>query len=347
MLPVPAMTDREDLARWRRLWAEGAHGALLNEIGQAMKSGDLPPEGYGLGALACIALGRFDEAVKAGQNGVARAPHEAWLFGALAEAYHELAKASSGPASRATPAAKGGSASHGSTGREASHGAAAPGADSPASDWAKAIAAADQAVRLAPSEAAWHALGARLRRTAGFPAEALQSAERGLLRHPQSAHLLVERALATQDQSAALADLQQAQSLAPTDPWPWEAAGELHSRAGRRPEAAAAYRRALRLAPPGPARDATLDRLAGVIAPKAPLAGLLRLLLLAARVTVIGWAVILFGYYILFRLLQIGWKLAPAFKPFGQGLLLVTAVGGALVVVVGHLTRFLLRQGRS
>lgn len=329
MLPVPAMTNREDLARWRKLWQEGAHGALLNEIGQAMKAGELPAEGYGLGALACIALERFDEAVKAGQNGVALAPREAWLYGALAEAYRGLSRAAS-----------------------------------TTSDWAKAIAAADQAVRLAPSEPAWHALGARLRREAGFTAEALQVAERGLQRHPQSEHLLVERALARGAESGALpdpgalpspgvspnsgavADLHQAQALAPTDPWPFEAEGLLHTLAGRPAQAASAYRRALRLAAPGPAREAIEDQLARVIAPRAPLASLLRLLLLAARVTLIGWAVILFGYYIFFRLLQIGWKLAPAFKPFGQGLLLATAVGGALLVVAGHLTRFLLRQGR-
>lgn len=350
MLPVPAMTDRAELARWRSLWSEGAHGALLNEIGQAMKSGELPAEGYGLGALACIALERFDEAVKAATNGVALAPREAWLYGALAEAYRGLAR-----------------------GAGSAEAAALPGAAAalPAGDWAKAIAAADQAVRLAPSEPAWHALGARLRRESGFAAEALQVAERGLQRHPQSAHLLVERGLARGAESSApgnstpsesgagatpgaqptsrvpdsgaLADLRQAQALTPTDPWPFEAEGLLHSRTGRPTEAAAAYRRALRLAAPGPAREAIEDHLARVITPS----GLLRPLLLAARVTVIGWVVILFGYYIFFRLLQIGWKLAPAFKPFGQGLLLATAIGGALLVVAGHLTRLLLRQGRS
>lgn len=316
MLPVPALTNRDDLARWQRLWQEGAHGALLNEIGQAMKAGDLAPEGYGLGALACIALERFDEAVKAGQNGVARAPREPWLYGALAEAYRGLAK---------------------SNARD----------ESQAAEWAKGIAAADQAVRLAPSEPAWHALAARLRNEAGFAAEALQIAERGLGRHPESAHLLVERALAAAQMESGgsdpLIDLQKAQSLAPADPWPFEAEGRLHLGAGRFSEAAIAFRRALRLATPGPAREGIEDQLIRAVAPKAP--GLLRLLLLAARVTVIGWVVILFGYYIFFRLLQIGWKLAPAFKPFGQGLLLATAIGGALLVLAGHITRLLLRQG--
>ncbi|HLO01666.1 MAG TPA: hypothetical protein VK191_00925 [Symbiobacteriaceae bacterium] len=317
MLPVPSMTNRDDLARWHKLWQEGAHGALLNEIGQAMKAGELPAEGYGLGALACIALERFDEAAKAGQNGVTLAPREAWLFGALADAYRGLARA-------------------------ATRAAGAPAAGTGPSDWAKAITAADQAVRLAPAEPAWHALGARLRREAGFTAEALQSAERGLQRHPDSVHLLVERGLA----SGALTDLRQAQAIAPTDPWPFEAEGHLHGLAGNVAEAAVAYRRALRLAPAGPAAEAIEDQLARAIAPRAPLTGLLRLLLLTARVTVIGWVVILFGYYIFFRLLQIGWKLAPVLKPFGQGLLLATAVGGALLVAGGHLTRLLLRQGK-
>lgn len=334
MLPVPAMPNRDDLARWQKLWQEGAHGALLNEIGQAMKAGDLPPEGYGLGALACIALERFDEAVKAGQNGVARAPREAWLYGALAEAYRGLARAQPN-----VPASAG-------AGSGADAGSAVP-----AEDWAKAIAAADQAVRLAPSEPAWHALGARLRYETGFPAEALQAAEKGLQRHPDAPHLLVERALASAasgapPQNHAWADLHKAQALAPHDPWPFEAEGQLHLRAERYAEAAIAYRRALRLAASGPAREPIEDQLVRAVAPRAPLTALLRLLLLTARVTVIGWVIILFGYYIFFRLLQIGWKLAPAFKPFGQGLLLVTAGGGALLVVAGHLARLLLRHGK-
>lgn len=302
MLPVPTMAGSDDLARWRKLWQEGAHGALLSEIGQAMKAGELPPEGYGLGALACIALERFDEAVKAGQNGIALAPREAWLYGALAESYRGLAR----------------------------------GAKEPGGDWAKAIAAADQAIRLAPVEQFYHGLGARLRREAGLTAEARQVAERGLELHPESAHLLVERGLATER----IAEVQRAQELAPTDPWPFEAEGLLQARAGHRSEAARALRRALRLAPHGSAAEAIEEQLARLVAPS----GFLRPLLLAARVTVIGWCVILFGYYIFFRLLQIGWKLAPAFKPFGQGLLLATAIGGALLVLAGHLTRLLLRR---
>jgi tetratricopeptide (TPR) repeat protein len=301
------MANRTDLTRWRQLWAEGAHGALLSELKEAMKAGPLPAEAYGLGALACIALERFDEAVKAGQNGVARAPREAWLFGALAEAYRGLARSEK----------------------------------EPAGDWAKAIAAADQAVRLAPTESAWAALGARLRREAGFPTEALQTAERGLERHPESVPLLVERGLARGETS----DLRRAQQLAPTDPWPLEAEGMLHAQAGRHRAAASAFRRALRLAPRGSAAEAIEVQLAQAVAPRA--AGLLRLLLLVTRITVIGWGVILFGYYIFFRLLQMGWKLAPGFKPVGQGLLLASAVGGALLVVVAHLTRLLLRLGRS
>lgn len=314
MLPIPAMANHDDLARWQKLWDEGAHGALLNEIGQAMKAGELPPEGYGLGALACIALERFDEAVKAGLNGVNRAPREPWLYGALAEAYRGLAK---------------------------SGGSSAP------QDWAKAIAAADQAVRLAPSEPAWHATAARLRRESGFAEEALQSAQRGLERHPQSAHLLVERALATVSMDAgALADLAQAQRVAPADPWPFEAEGQLHLDANRYPAAAVAFRRALRRGPSGPSRERIEDQLVRALAPRPRLYNMLRLLLLTARVTVIGWVVILFGYYILFRLLEIGWKLVPAFKLYTEGFLLLTAMWGALLFVAGHLTRLLLPHGK-
>jgi tetratricopeptide (TPR) repeat protein len=352
MLPVPSLDSREDLVRWRRLWLEGAHGALLNEIGQAMKAGALPPEGYGLGALACIALERYDEAVKAAQNGIAGAARAAWLFGVLAEGYRGLAEGTS----RREPV----------DGRHRP----APGLDGARAEapgsvglWAKAVAAADQAVRLTPDEPAWHALAARLRREAGYLAEALQTAERGLLRHPQSAHLLVERGLAGAlsavgyqaqgghethyDLHQALGELRQAQVIAPQDPWPLEAEGLLLTRAGRLPEAASAFRRALKRAPSGPPAESIEDQLAQAITARAPLSTLLRLLLLVTRVTVIGWSVILFDYYIFFRLLQIGWKLAPVFKPFGQGLLLVTAVGGALFLVIGHLTRLLIRRGAS
>jgi tetratricopeptide (TPR) repeat protein len=304
MLPVPSATEwraQEELVRWRQLWEQGVHGALLNEVGARLKEGTLPAEGYGLAALACLGLQRYEEAVRAAQNGVARAPREAWLYGVLAEALIAT------------------------------------------THWERAIVAADQAARLAPEEPAWAALGARCRRLAGHLKEALELAERALRRHPSSVLLLVERgcARAETDPAAALEDFRQAQGLAPADPAPWLAEGDLQARVGNWEGARRAYGQALRRATAPGVVEAAED---GLVKARAVGAPLLRLLLLTARITVIGWCVILFAYYLFFRFLQIGWRIAPAFRPVGQSLLLITAVGGGVLVLAGHGFRWMMRR---
>lgn len=68
-------------------------------------------------------------------------------------------------------------------------------------------------------------------------------------------------------------------------------------------------------------------------------------LLNVARVTVVGWLMISFLYYLLFRLVEFFWKWQPVTMPLGRAVLLITLyyLGGAMAI--GHLLRFLFRKG--
>lgn len=61
------------------------------------------------------------------------------------------------------------------------------------------------------------------------------------------------------------------------------------------------------------------------------------------RVTLVGWMMISFLYYVSFRVLQILWKLMPFLLPVAQGLLYITLAYLAGGFVVGRLLRWLFR----
>lgn len=304
--PEVKLLDPEAL-RLLDLYEKGQHAPLLNEVDELSKAGPLKAGVLGLAALSLSAMERHTDAVKAAKQALAQEPRWAWL-------YEALAAAEAGPG---TPDAL-----------------------------SRAMATQQRAVQLAPAEPAYGAALARYQRQAGNPSEAVATARKALQANPAHAGALNELGLALQasdDREGALQAFRQAQEAAPTDPDGYLHEGTLQSRAGDRGAACHALREALRRQPGMPTAE---DRMAETISgPTGPARATLLHLLFIGRITLMGWLIIAFFYYLLFRLLEFIWKLWPAMLPVGRGLLLITLaylLGG---LALGRLLRLAFRMG--
>ncbi|MFZ5824238.1 MAG: tetratricopeptide repeat protein [Bacillota bacterium] len=201
-------------------------------------------------------------------------------------------------------------------------------------DWAKATEAGRSAVQIMPGETGYLANLAQCQRESGQAALAVKTARQALSIDPADPESLSQLGLAleaTGDPEGALEHLQQAQAISPDDPSAYLHEGALHRRAGRVGLARRAFREALRR---NPGLTEAEDRLVETLSESLLVRKVLMHLLSLARLTVVGWAIVAFLYYVFFRMLEILWKSFAIFLPFGRVLLGVTftwLVGGALV----------------
>jgi tetratricopeptide (TPR) repeat protein len=296
----------EEARRLLGLYEKEQYASLLTEVDELSKRGPLSPGVLGVASLALTALDRYDEAIKAASHATRQEPGWAWLHGALAAA----------------------EAGQGRQGLE------------------RALAAQRQAVQLMPGEPAYAAVLARYLREAGQTAEAARTARLALMLDPAHPGALNELGLALQatgDGAGALQAFKQAHAADPTAPEAFINEGVLHLRGGARKEARKALREALRRSPGLPEAE---NRMAETLAGErgSGRAVLLHLLTLG-RITVVGWLMIAFLYYVSFRLLQILWNYVPATLPAARGLLLVTLTWLLGGLTVGHLLRLAFRTG--
>ncbi len=75
-----------DALRLLEAYKKGQHGALLQEVDNLSKAGSVTPGVLGVAAMACTALERYDEAIKAATAALAQQSGWAWLYHALAAA---------------------------------------------------------------------------------------------------------------------------------------------------------------------------------------------------------------------------------------------------------------------
>jgi|GEM_PF-1849561 len=201
--------------------------------------------------------------------------------------------------------------------------------------WEAAVRAQVAAVHLMPGEPGHQALLAGYRRQAGQPVEAARAARQALMLDPAHAGALNELGLAlaaSGDTSRALEQFHLAQVAAAGDPDGYIHEGVLHLRAGARREARLALGAGLQRSPcHAMAENLMAETYVGST-------GLTRTatlhLLSLSRVGLVGWLVIAFFCYVLFRLLELLWKAVPATLPLGRGLLVTTLtylLGGALI----------------
>lgn len=211
-------------------------------------------------------------------------------------------------------------------------------------DGQKALEAAQAACRLMPGHPDYLATLAACQRETGDLAAAVATARRALAGAPGHAGLLHELglALAAQgDEAGALDQFRKAQAAAPKSPAAYLAEADLHRQAGRAAEARRALQRALQEIPGSLEAE---ERLAGTVGRSPVLHRVLIHLIHLSRLTVTGWLIVAFLYYLFFRLLEFLWKYFPALLPAGRALLLLTAVwllGGA---AAGRLLRAALRR---
>lgn len=201
-------------------------------------------------------------------------------------------------------------------------------------DWAKAAEAARAAVQIMPGEPGYLANLAHCQRESGQGALAVKTARQALALDPSDPESLNQLGLAleaTGDPEGALEQFRQAQTIRPDAPSAYLHEGALHRRAGLVGPARRALQEALRR---NPGLTVAEDRLAETLSETPLVRGVLRHLLSLARLTVVGWAMVAFLYYVFFRMLEILWKSFAVFLPVGRVLLGVTfswLVGGALV----------------
>lgn len=211
-------------------------------------------------------------------------------------------------------------------------------------DWAKAADAARAAVQIMPGEPGYLANLAHCQRESGQAELAVKTARQALVLDPANPESLNQLGLAletTGDPAGALEQFRQAQAVRPEDPAAYLHQGELHRRAGRVGPARRALQEALRR---NPRLTEAEDRLSETLSENPLVRRVLMHLLSLARLTVVGWAIAAFLYYVLFRMLEILWKSFDVFLPVGRGLLAATLawlVGGALV---GGVLRWVLRR---
>lgn len=210
----------------------------------------------------------------------------------------------------------------------------------------EAVAAQSRAVALAPAEPAYPTALARYQRESGWPEDAAKTARQALLAHPEHPGALNELGLALQaagDPEGAFQQFRMAQSVGGDDPEPWISEGNLQAQQGDCGQARHCYHEALRRAP---GLTAAEDRLADTLTGGPGIARRLLLHLLnLGRVTMVGWMMISFLYYVTFRLLQILWRLLPILLPVAQGLLVATLLYLLIGLAAGRSLRAAFRLG--
>ncbi|HYG56772.1 MAG TPA: tetratricopeptide repeat protein [Symbiobacteriaceae bacterium] len=210
----------------------------------------------------------------------------------------------------------------------------------------EAISAQVRATQLMPGEPVYLAALAGYQRLAGDTEQAVRTARQATVTGPDSPAVRNELGLALEaggKSAEALAQFRQAQQTAPADPAAYLYEGSLHLRAGDRPAARAALRAALQRRPGLAAAE---NRMAETLTGSSgPLRKALLHVLNLGRVTLVGWLMIGFLYYLLYRLLEFLWAMAPVLHTGGRILLLAALVyllGGA---ILGTLLRFAFRTG--
>lgn len=211
-------------------------------------------------------------------------------------------------------------------------------------DRTQALEAARLAAQLLPGQPDYLATLAACQRESGDAKQALATAWQAVATDDTNAAALNQLGLAlaaTGDAAGALEQFRRAQAACPTDPDGYLNEGDLHHGAGRVREARRAYQEALRRQL---AVHAAEERLVATLTesplPRKALGHLVAL----SRLTVTGWAIVAFLYYLLFRLLEYLWRTWVVLIPAGRVLLIVTLVwllGGALL---GRLLRGYLRR---
>jgi len=212
-------------------------------------------------------------------------------------------------------------------------------------DRARATESAEAACRLLPGHADYLVTLAACRRESGDPAAAAATARQALAgapNHPGALNQLGLALAASGDEAGALEQFTLAWEAAPQDPEAYLNAAALHRQAGRVPEARRVLRDALRQVPDLLEAE---EQLADTVTSSALVHTALRHLIHLSRLTMTGWAIVAFLYYLFFRLLEFLWKYFPVLLPVGRVLLIVAAawlLGGALC---GRLIRLALRRG--
>lgn len=213
-------------------------------------------------------------------------------------------------------------------------------------DWAKAADSARTAVQIMPGEPVYLANLAACQRESGEAALAAKTARQALMldpAHPESLNQLGLTLEVTGDRAGALQQFRQAQAARPDDPSAYLNEGALHRRADQVGESRRALREALRR---NPGLTEAEDRLAESLSASPVVRRVLKHLLVLARLSIIGWAIVAFFYYLFFRVLEFLWKFFDFMLPVGRVLLVVTLawlVGGALA---GRALRGVLRRVR-
>lgn len=206
----------------------------------------------------------------------------------------------------------------------------------------RAVETQAQAARLQPGEPGYAAVLARYLRQAGQTEQAIRTARQALLSHPDHTLALNELGLAllaAGNSQAALTQFRQAQAVAPDETAAYVNEGALHLQAEARGEARRVFREALRR---HPGLNEAEDMMARTLSPNWLHRPVLHLLTLS-RVTVVGWLIIAFLYYLAFRLLEFVWQAFPVTMPVGRGLLMVTLVWLLGGTVLGWLFRLAFR----
>lgn len=213
-------------------------------------------------------------------------------------------------------------------------------------DWARAADAGKVAMQLMPGEPLYLANLAECQRHLGQADLAIRTARQALVLDPVHAESLNQLGLAleaTGDQRGALDQFRQAQAAQPDDPAAYLNEGALHRRAGRVSESRQAYQAALRH---HPGLTEAEDGLAESLGENPLVRRSLMHLLTLARLSLVGWGIVAFFYYLFFRLLEFLWRSFDAMLPVGRALLVITLiwlVGGA---VAGWALRAWLRRMR-
>ncbi len=211
--------------------------------------------------------------------------------------------------------------------------------------WDRATEAARAAMQLMPAEPFYLANLAECQRRSGQLDLAIRTARQSLTLDPEHVATLNELGLALQaqgDRGGALEQFRQAQRLQPGEPASFLHEGRLHMGTGAVGDARRAFREALRRSPGLEEAENLLARsLGGGAAWQAVILHLMNL----SRLTLVGWAIAAFLYYLFFRLMEFIWKYFPIMLPVGQVLLvasLLWILGGALL---GRILRVALRAG--
>lgn len=209
-----------------------------------------------------------------------------------------------------------------------------------------AINGQSQAVRLMPGFAGYGAALARYYRLSGKADAAARAARQALLTDSAHPGALCELGLALADAGdpgGALEQFRLAQQAAPGESEGYLHEGALHLRSGAGREARAALHAALARRPgSSEAEDRLAETLAGG---RRPLRTALLHMLNVGRVTVVGWLMIAFLYYLLFRLLEFLWDTWPVLLPAGRVLLLGSLAWLLGALLAGRLLRFAFQHG--